>query len=284
MIKKQKIAIITDASAGMHKLDCIEKGIFFLPIYLYLDEQEFKSGVNINLVDFYDKMKSAKKFRTSQPSPGDLIDVFNAALKEHDFAIYMPISDGISGTGNTARVIAKNKFPGKIFVPKSTRVMSALSHEVLFAKNLVEKNSDIKSVLKILEKRENNNFGVLVPKTLTYLKKGGRITPLAAALGNIMNIIPIIKWENGILDKAGKTRTQKRAVLKGINLVLDYQKSRIKNPFYIIYHSNNLKEAKEVFDKLNENIDHGNIIINEISPCIGIHVGPGSVGLAVVEK
>ncbi len=284
MIKNQKIAIITDAAAGIHKLNLWDRGIFFLPIHIMLDEEQFKDGVNINTVDFYNKMKLTKKYSTSQPAPQEIIDIFEAALSENDFAIYLPISDGVSGTGNTARAIARNKYPNRVFIPKSTRIMNALSHEVLYAKSLVDKSLDIKTVLKTLDKREKNNFGILVPNNLTYLKRGGRITPLAASLGNILKIVPLIKWENGILDKAGKTRTQRKAISKAINLVLNYTKNNIKKPFYVINHSNNLELATEVFKKLSENIDHGDIVINDMAPCIGVHVGPDAFGVSVFEK
>ncbi len=214
MIKNQKIAIITDAATGIHKLNWKEKGIFFLPIHILLDDQEFQDGININIVDFYNKMKTTRRYSTSQPAPQEIINIFEEALSENDFAIYLPISDGVSGTGNTARAIAKNTFPNKVFIPKSSRIMNGLSHEVLYAKKLVDKSYDIKTILKMLDKREKQNFGVLVPNNLTYLKRGGRITPLAAALGNILKIVPLIKWDKGILDKAGKNANAKKSNLK----------------------------------------------------------------------
>ncbi len=284
MIKNQKIAIITDAASGVHKLTWWDKGIFFLPIHIILDEQEFKDGININVVEFYNKMKTSRRYSTSQPAPQEIIDIFEAALEEHDYAIYLPISDGVSGTGNTARAIARNKFPNRVFIPKSSRIMNGLSHEVLFAQKLIDQSMDIKNILKILDKREPKNFGILVPNNLTYLKRGGRITPLAASLGNILKIVPLIKWENGVLDKAGKTRTQRKAISKAIDLVLNYTKNNIKTPFYVINHSNDLELAKEVFQKLSENIDHGDIIISEMAPCIGLHVGPRAFGVTVFEK
>ena len=207
-----KVAIMTDSNSGITQSEAKELGIFVLPMPFTIDGQEYKEDINLTQEEFYDKLMNGAEVFTSQPATGEVTAFFDRILKDYDQIVHIPMSSGLSGSCQTAMMLADDEaYKGKVFVVDSQRISVTQKRDVLDALNMSKKGKSAQEIYDILMENKLNASIYITVNTLEYLKKGGRITPAAATLGGLLKIKPILTIQGEKLDSFQKTRTMQKA-------------------------------------------------------------------------
>ena len=204
------IAIVTDSNSGISQAEAKKLGIYVLPMPFFIDEKLYYEDIDLSQEQFYQLLAQDANVSTSQPSPGDVMDLWNSILKEHTEILHIPMSSGLSASCATAQGLAQD-YEGKVYVVDNQRVSITMKQSVLDALALVKAGKTAKEIKEILEKEALESSIYLVVDTLKYLKKGGRITPAAALLGSALNLKPILQIQGDKLDAYKKVRGMKPA-------------------------------------------------------------------------
>lgn len=281
----KKIAILTDSNSGITQEQAKELGVFVLPMPFYIDGEMFFEGINLSQEDFYKKLEEDAEISTSQPSIGEMTDEFEKLLKDFDEIVFLPMSSGLSGTCQTATMIAQD-FDGKIEVVDNQRISVTLRQSVLDAKELAERGKSAAQIKEILEKEKFESSIYITLETLKYLKKGGRITPAAAAIGTILNLKPVLQIQGEKLDAYAKARgkaSAKKIMLKAIKEDLA---TRFKDAFeqgnmhMEAAYTGNVEEAQEWKKELEKEFLGCEIHMDPLSLSISCHIGYGALAVA----
>lgn len=201
------IGIITDSHSSITQEEAKKLGIWVLPMPFYIDGECYLEGVNLTREDFFAKLESGSAITTSQPSPADVCDVWDWALKEFEKVLYMPLSSGLSGSCETAMALARDEaYEGRVLVVDHGQIATPLHQLILDTLELIEKGYSAERIKEILESGKDRMMIYIGVETLEYLKRGGRVTPAAAAIGGVLNIKPVLKLETGKLDSFKKCR------------------------------------------------------------------------------
>ena len=289
-----KTAVATDTNSGLNKEECIKLGIYLLPMPFSISEKDFLEGVNLSSRDFFAAMEAGEDIRTSQPSPGQLCDFWDEILKENDNLVYIPMSSGLTGTYETAWMLADgDKYKSRVYVVDNKRISVTQYASVLEAKRLADNGTDPIAITQILEKEASDSVIYLTVETLKYLKKGGRITPAAAALGTLLKIKPVLTIQGDKLDAFAKVRTMKQAKNVMLNalekdLAERFSDVDIEKTDIYIAHANEydaaVKFRDEVYEFFSIKPENMDIKIQELSLSICTHVGPGTLALAAAKR
>ncbi len=204
------VAIMTDSNSGLTAAEAKEYGIFVLPMPFYIDGNLYYEGVSLTREDFFARQNRGENITTSQPAPGDVTDAWKNLLSSFDSLVYVPMSSGLSGSCATAKVLAE-EFDGRVRVVDNRRISVPLVQSLLDACVLARQGKTADEIGSILEETAGDNNIFITVDTLTYLKKGGRVTPLAAAVGTVLNIKPVLQINGGKLDAYTKARGMKQA-------------------------------------------------------------------------
>lgn len=204
------IAIVTDSNSGISQAEAKKLGIYVLPMPFFIDEKLYYEDIDLSQEQFYQLLAQDANVSTSQPSPGDVMDLWNSILKEHTEILHIPMSSGLSASCATAQGLAQD-YEGKVYVVDNQRVSITMKQSVLDAIALVKAGKTAEEIKEILEKEARESSIYLVVDTLKYLKKGGRITPAAALLGSALNLKPILQIQGDKLDAYKKVRGMKPA-------------------------------------------------------------------------
>lgn len=206
------VGVITDSNSGISQEKAKELGIMVLPMPFYFGGECYYEGVSLTREEFFDRLSKGETVSTSQPSPEAVMDLWREALKTYDEIIYMPMSSGLSGSCDTAKMLSvEEDFIDRVYVVDNGRISTPLFRSVLDALELVKEGYDAKSIKAMLESSKDDMAIFIAVETLEYLKKGGRITPAAAAIGSLLNIKPVLKLDVGVLDNFKKCRGMKKA-------------------------------------------------------------------------
>lgn len=201
------IGIITDSHSSISQAEAERLGIRVLPMPFYIDGECFYEGINLTREEFFAKLESGSTITTSQPSPADVYDIWDQALTEYEKILYMPLSSGLSGSCQTAMAMAQDeKYEGRILVVDHGQIASPLHQMILDTLDLIGKGYSAEKIKEILEAAKDRMMIYIGVDTLEYLKRGGRVTPAAAAIGAVLNIKPVLKLETGKLDSFKKCR------------------------------------------------------------------------------
>ena len=184
-----KVAVITDSNSGITQREGKEMGVSVVPMPFMIGEETFYEDINLTREEFFQMMADGKDIVTSQPTPGDLMKLWDEALQDHDQVVYIPMSSGLSGSCQSARMLA-NDYKGRVFVVNNQRISVTQRRSVQDALALAERGYDAARIREILERERFDCSIYIMLDTLKYLKKGGRITPAAAAIGTLMRIKP----------------------------------------------------------------------------------------------
>ena len=188
-----KIAIVTDSNSGITQAQAGELGIFVLPMPFMINEATFEEDINLTHEEFYKRQAEDADITTSQPSPQDVTDLWDKLFSEgYDQIVHIPMSSGLSGSCQTARMLAED-YEGKVFVVNNQRISVTQRQSVLDAKELAEAGLNGKQIFEVLERVKMESSIYITVDTLKFLKKGGRITPAAAALGSLLRIKAVLQ-------------------------------------------------------------------------------------------
>lgn len=204
------VAIVTDSNSGISQAEAKELGIYVIPMPFLVDGKLYFEDVDMNKEQFYHFLENDADLSTSQPSPGDVMDLWDKLLKEYDEIVHIPMSSGLSASCSTAMGLARD-YDGKVQVVDNQRISVTMQQSVMDAKHLVATGKSAAQIKEILEKEALESSIYLMVDTLKYLKKGGRITPAAALLGSALNLKPILQIQGDKLDAYKKVRGVKAA-------------------------------------------------------------------------
>ena len=204
------VAIVTDSNSGISQAEAKELGIYVIPMPFLVDGKLYFEDVDMNKEQFYHFLENDADLSTSQPSPGDVMDLWDKLLKEYDEIVHIPMSSGLSASCSTAMGLVRD-YDGKVQVVDNQRISVTMQQSVMDAKHLVAAGKSAAQIKEILEKEALESSIYLMVDTLKYLKKGGRITPAAALLGSALNLKPILQIQGDKLDAYKKVRGVKAA-------------------------------------------------------------------------
>ena len=279
------IAILTDSNSGITQAEAEKVGVYVLPMPFYINEEEYLEDISLSQEEFYQKLKDGADIHTSQPSPQNVLDKWDELLKEYDQIVYIPMSSGLSSSFETAKMLSED-YDGKVEVVNNQRISVTMRHAIEDAKNLIAQGKDAKTIREMLEEDKLNSTIYITLDTLYYLKKGGRITPAAAALGTLLKIKPVLQIQGEKLDAFAKARTIAAAKSTMITALKNDIEGRIseggKYKYVIsIAHTQNEEAALAFKNELQELFpDAGEIIINPLSLSVSCHIGPGALAVA----
>ena len=213
-----KVAVITDSNSGITQNQAGEYGIYVLPMPFYIDEKLYFEDITLTQEEFYKRLGEGVDIKTSQPAPGDVMDLWNKVLKEYDEIVHIPMSSGLSSSCETAHMLAED-FDGKVQVVNNQRISVTQKQSVLEAKKMAEQGMGAAEIKSILEEHKMESSIFITVDTLKYLKQGGRITPAAAAIGSVLNIKPVLQIKGEKRDAFTKARGMKLAKKKMLEAV-----------------------------------------------------------------
>ncbi|MCH5344229.1 MAG: DegV family protein [Acetatifactor sp.] len=284
-----KVAIVTDSNSGITQSQAKEYGIYVLPMPFNIGEDTFFEDINLTQDEFYEKLKTGENIATSQPSPESVMNLWNEILKEYNEIVHIPMSSGLSGSCQSAIMLAE-EYDGKVQVVNNQRISVTQRQSALDAKLLAEKGMSAKQVKDILEADKFNSSIYIMLDTLYYLKKGGRITPAAAAIGTMLRIKPVLQIQGEKLDAFAKARTSTH----GKSLMINAIKSDIENRFggftkeqgvrIQIAYSYDRDAALAFKEELREHFAGYDIHVDPLSLSVSCHIGPGALALACTKN
>lgn len=275
-----KVAIITDSTANIPQNLVEELELTIAPLVLIWDNVTYQDGVDIHPTEFYTRLAQSKSMpSSSQVTPETYKVLFKKLLDAGKEILVVTISAGLSGTMDSA-IQAKALFPGKpIELVDSTTASMAMGFPVLLAARAAKAGASLQECKTIAEKAREKNGVFFVVDTLDFLHRGGRIGGAAHMVGNAFNLKPILTINAGKVDSAAKVRTQKKAIEKMLEMVSE-RLAGSKTCRLSVLHANAMTQADEIMSALIERFHPVETVFSEVSPVIGTHTGPGTVGVA----
>ena len=283
-----KIRIITDSNSGITVDDARELGVTVLPMPFSIDEEVFFEQESLTQEQFYEELAAGKNIMTTQPSPGQVMGIWDEALKEYDEIVYIPMSSGLSGSYQTAAMLAED-YEGKVYVVNNQRISVTQRQSVLDALRLIEAGKSAKEIKDILEEDRFNSSIYLMVDTLVYLKKGGRITPAAAALGTLLKLKPVLQIQGDRLDAFAKARTVSQAksiIINAIKSDIDKRFGGLSKENISLHmaYAHDLDRILEFKEEVLKEFPGYDINLYPLSLSVATHIGPGCIALAVTKN
>ena len=285
-----KIAIITDDAASFTKEEASKLGITILRMPMIINGEVYFQDENIDEDTFIKKLEGGEDCSTSQPSPGEVMDLWRKLLKDHDQIVHIPMSSGLSATCTTATQLAQDEeFKGKVFIVDNHRIEPTLKESVRDAVKLAQSGKTAQEIQQILNNDGPNSSIYIMVNTLKYLKKGGRITPAAALLGGALHLKPVLSIFGGKLDAYAKAIGVKKAKQVMIDAIKKDLETKFKGVpkselYFSIAYSQNLDEAKQFEKEFKEAIGIDQVELNTLSCLIVTHTGPGILACTVAKR
>ncbi len=282
-----KTAVLIDSNAGIKKDEAKELGIYLVSTPIIIDGEVYFEEENLTQEQFYEALMSDKDITSSMPSPGDVMDMWDELLKEYDEVAYIPLSSGLSNSCHAA-IQLSDEYDGKVQVVDDHRISVTMRQSALDAKWMADNGKSAKEIKEALERNAYNSAIYLTVEDLKYLKKGGRVTPAAAALGAVLNIKPVLATKGGKFDAVEKVRGMKKSIAK----LLDYTEQTLDK---LIEKNNvsqirigvagtflNQEDADNWYNMVKDRfVDIENIEYDPLSLVVAVHTGPNAAGIGI---
>ena len=284
----KRIAVVTDSNSGITQSQAKEMGLYVLPMPFMINEETFFEDITLTQEQFYKRLSENADVITSQPSPEEVMKLWDELLETYDEIVHIPMSSGLSGSCQSARMLSEN-YDGRVQVVNNQRISVTQRQSALDALTLIGRGMDAAAVREFLEEDKFNSSIYIMLDTLYYLKKGGRITPAAAALGTILRLKPVLQIQGEKLDAFAKARTVSQGKTIMVNAIkADMEKrfggvlaDRIWRQIAYTYD----REAAEQFkEQVLEVFPGFDVHMDPLSLSIACHIGPGSLALACSRK
>lgn len=284
----KKVAIVSDSNSGITQSEAKELGVAILPMPFFINGETLYEDIDLTQDEFYQKLKEDVEISTSMPLVGNVTDLWDGLLKEYDEIVYIPMSSGLSSSCETAYMLSQ-EYDGKVQVVNNQRISVTQRQSVMDAKALAKKGKTAAEIKEILERDKMESSIYIMVDTLYYLKKGGRITPAAAALGTLLKLKPVLQIQGEKLDAFAKARTVKQAK----NIMIEAMKNDFANRFHDekgehihleMAYTHNLEDAEAFKKEVQETFPGIDITMNPLSLSISCHIGPGSLAIACSKK
>lgn len=283
-----RIAIVTDSNSGITQVQAKEMGISVLPMPFMIDEETYYEDITLSQPEFYEKLMAGAAVVTSQPTPESVMNLWDELLKENDEIVHIPMSSGLSGSCQSAVMLAGD-YDGKVQVVNNQRISVTQRQSVLDALALREQGMNAAEIKDFLEKDKFNSSIYIMLDTLYYLKKGGRITPAAAALGTILKLKPVLQIQGEKLDAFAKARTVSQGKTIMINAIRNDMNNRFggatpKNICLAMAYTYDLKAAEQFRAEIREAFPGFDIYMDPLSLSVSCHIGPGALAVTCCKK
>lgn len=280
-----RIAVITDSNSGINFEDAKELGIKVLPMPFLIDGKTYFEEISLSQEEFFEKLENDVDISTSQPSPESVMKIWDEALEEADEVVYIPMSSGLSSSCHTALMLADD-YDGKVQVVDNQRISVTQRQSVLDAMELAKRGLTAVQIKEKLEKVKFESSIYIMLDTLKYLKKGGRITPAAAAFGSALRLKPVLTIQGEKLDAYTIAKTKKQGVKKMLAAIEDDINKRyggtdhMENIHMEIAHTKNPEAAEDLKQQIIEKFGVTEVDLYPLSLSIACHIGPGSIAVA----
>ena len=283
-----KVAILTDSNSGITQEEAEQAGIYVFPTPVYINDEVFYEGVDLTTDQFFARQAEGAEIKTSMPVVGDVIDKWESLLEEYDEVVYIPLSSGLSSSCETAIMLAED-YDGKVQVVNNQRISVTMKLSVYDAKKLADAGKSATEIKEILEAMKFESTIYIMVDTLEYLKKGGRITPAAAAIGSLLKIKPVLQIRGEKLDSFAKARTVKQAkqimmdaIAKDMDEVLHDPTG--ENTIIAMAHTQNEEEIAKFKAEVEERFPGHDIFVDPLSLVVSSHIGPGAIAVTCTKK
>lgn len=283
-----KVIVMTDSNSGITQSEAKGLGIVVLPMPFYIDDKMYYEDIDLTQEQFYERLKEDCEIKTSMPLVGELTGKWDELLEEYDEIVYIPMSSGLSSSCETAYMLSQD-YDGKVQVVNNQRISVTQRQSVYDAMEMVEKGKNAAEIKAVLEEVKLESSIYIMVDTLYYLKKGGRITPAAAALGTLLKLKPVLQIQGEKLDAFAKARTAKQ----GKSIMMESMKRDFSERFHDPEGKNMHLEIAYTFDKegaeafkaeVQEAFPGMEIIMDPLSLSVSCHIGPGALAIACSKK
>ena len=280
-----KIAVVTDSNSGITQEKGKELGVHVIPMPFYIDGELFLEDITLTQEAFYEKLASDCEISTSQPAPGEVMEFWDKLLKEYDEIVHIPMSSGLSSTCETAIMLSKD-YDGKVEVVDNQRISVTQKTSVMDAVRLAKAGKSALEIKEILEAEKLESSIYITVDTLKYLKRGGRITPAAAAIGTVLNVKPVLQIQGEKLDAFAKVRGWKQAK----KTMLDAMEKDLLHRFgskkmaLLAAYTCSAEEARSWKEELEERFPNYTIDMDPLSLSVACHIGSGALAVACAKE
>lgn len=285
----KKVAIVTDSNSGITQEMAKELGVYVLPMPFMIDGNDYYEDINLTQEQFYEMLLNDCVISTSQPSPDDVMKLWDKLLKEYDEIVHIPMSSGLSGSFQTARMLAED-YEDKVYVVNNQRISVTMKQSVLDALNLANEGKSAKEIHKILEDDKFNSSIYIMVDTLKYLSRGGRLTPAAAMIGQLLKIKPVLQIQGEKLDAFAKVRTIGQAKTTMLNQTIKDVVERYKCSddgsgvkIFVVY-SHSDENALPFLEEVKERFPKAEVFLDRLSLSVSCHIGPGALAIAITKN
>ena len=283
-----RTAIVTDSNSGMSQKQAEALHCSVLPMPFSIDGTTYFEDITLSEDEFYQKLLTDAEIFTSQPTPGDVMGLWDRLLETYDDIVYIPMSSGLSSSTSTA-IMLSGDYKGKVYVVDNQRISVTQLQAVLHARQLADEGKSAEEIASVLMAEKMDSSIYIMVDTLKYLKKGGRLTPAVAAIGTLLRIKPVLQIQGEKLDTYKQARTLKQAkqiMIQAIQKDIETRFGGNPDDCHIsIAHTMNLEAAKEFREELMEVFPgHDHIYIDHLSLSVSCHIGPGALAVTVTKK
>lgn len=279
-----KVAIVTDSNSGITQAEAKKWGIYVVPMPFYINEELFYEDITLTQEEFYTKLAEDAEISTSMPSPGDVVDLWEELLKEYDEIVHIPMSSSLSSSCETAAMLAQD-FDGKVHVIDNQRISVIQKRAVEDAMEMAKKGMSASEIEEVLVREKLESSIYITVDTLKYLKKGGRITPAAAAIGTVLNLKPVLQIQGGKLDAFSKARgwkSAKKTMLDAMEKDLKERFDGKKMKIDIAYTCSD-EEVKKWTEEVEARFPGYDMYVDRLSLSVSCHIGPGAMAIACTK-
>lgn len=284
----KKIAVITDSNSGITQTQAAEYGLYVLPMPFMIDDETFYEDITLTQEAFYKRLAEGAGVITSQPSPDAVLQLWDEVLQDHDEIVHIPMSSGLSGSCQSALMLSQ-EYDGRVQVVNNQRISVTQRQSALDALALVKEGMDAASIRQFLEEDKFNSSIYIMLDTLYYLKKGGRITPAAAALGTILRLKPVLQIQGDKLDAFAKARTASQGKTIMMNAIRNDMEKRFggvspDNIWLQVAYTYDLAAAEQLKKEVLEAFPGFDVHMDPLSLSVACHIGPGALAVACCKK
>ena len=282
-----KVALVTDSNSGITQKRGEELGIYVLPMPFFIDGELYLEDITLSQEQFYEKLGADSEISTSQPSPGDVMDLWDKLLEDYDEIVCIPMSSGLSSTCETALSLAQD-YDEKVQVVNNQRISVTQEQSVYDAIKLRDEGKSAAEIRQALEKEKMQASIYITVDTLKYLKKGGRITPAAAAIGTVLNLKPVLQIQGEKLDAFAKVRgwkAAKKTMLNAIEKDLTDRFADVKDQMVLgMAYTCSKEEADEWKNEIQTRFPDYELVEGPLSLSIACHIGPGAMAITCMKR
>ena len=283
-----RIAIATDSNSGITQAQAKELGVFVLPMPFYINDELFLEDITLTQEQFYQRLAEDADVKTTQPAPGDVVELWDKILADYDQVVYIPMSSGLSSSCETAQMLAQD-YEGRVFVVNNQHISVTQRRSVLDAQKLAEAGWSAEKIKETLEATRFDSDIYITVDTLKYLKKGGRCTPAAAAIGTVLGLKPVLRIKGEKLDSFAKARgwkAAKKTMLDAAHKVMETDFPDCKGPedmYFDVAYTGTLADAQEWIGEVEAAFPGYPIHADPLSLSVACHIGPGALAITLTK-